>query len=71
VDADVVVFYGPNGLGKTSFFDAIDYVCTGRIGRLCRRVSVRMSSWIWLAVWVHRPAKVMSMQVSQGLGSAQ
>ncbi len=37
VDADVVVLYGPNGLGKTSFFDAIDYVCTGRIGRLCRR----------------------------------
>jgi exonuclease SbcC len=37
VDADVVVFYGPNGLGKTSFFDALDYVCTGRIGRLCRR----------------------------------
>lgn len=37
VDADVVVLYGPNGLGKTSFFDALDYVCTGRIGRLCRR----------------------------------
>jgi len=37
VDADVVVFYGQNGLGKTSFFDALDYVCTGRIGRLCRR----------------------------------
>ena len=36
VDADVVVLYGPNGLGKTSFFDALDYVCTGRIGRLCR-----------------------------------
>jgi len=37
LDADVVVFYGPNGLGKTSLFDAIDYVCTGRIGRLCQR----------------------------------
>lgn len=37
LDADVVVLYGPNGLGKTSFFDALDYVCTGRIGRLCRR----------------------------------
>jgi exonuclease SbcC len=34
LDADVIVLYGPNGLGKTSFFDAIDYVCTGRIGRL-------------------------------------
>jgi exonuclease SbcC len=37
VDADVVILYGPNGLGKTSFFDALDYVCTGRIGRLCRQ----------------------------------
>lgn len=36
LNASVVVLYGPNGLGKTSFFDAIDYVCTGRIGRLCR-----------------------------------
>lgn len=33
-DADIVVFYGQNGLGKTSFFDAIDYACTGRIGHL-------------------------------------
>ena len=33
LDADIVVLYGPNGLGKTSFFDAIDFVCTGRIGR--------------------------------------
>jgi exonuclease SbcC len=36
LDADIVVLYGPNGLGKTSFFDAIDYACTGRIGRFCR-----------------------------------
>ncbi len=34
MDADIVVLYGPNGLGKTSFFDAIDFVCTGRIGHL-------------------------------------
>ena len=37
VDADVVVLHGPNGLGKTSFFDAIDFACTGRIGRLQKR----------------------------------
>jgi DNA repair protein SbcC/Rad50 len=37
LDANVIVLYGPNGLGKTSFFDAIDFACTGRIGRLCRR----------------------------------
>lgn len=36
LDASVIVLYGPNGLGKTSFFDALDYACTGRIGRLCR-----------------------------------
>lgn len=36
LDASVVVLYGPNGLGKTSLFDAIDYASTGRIGRLCR-----------------------------------
>jgi DNA repair protein SbcC/Rad50 len=35
VDADITVLYGLNGLGKTSFFDAIDYVCTGQIGRFC------------------------------------
>ncbi len=36
LDASLVVLYGPNGLGKTSVFDAIDYASTGRIGRLCR-----------------------------------
>jgi len=34
LDADIIIIYGPNGYGKTSFFDAIDYVSTGRIGRL-------------------------------------
>ena len=32
--ADLVVLYGPNGFGKTSFFDAIDFGATGDIGRL-------------------------------------
>lgn len=32
--ADVTVLYGPNGFGKTSFFDAIDFVATGEIGRI-------------------------------------
>ena len=36
LDGSIIVLYGPNGLGKTSVFDAIDYACTGRIGRLCR-----------------------------------
>lgn len=30
----VTVLYGPNGFGKTSFFDAIDFGITGAIGRL-------------------------------------
>lgn len=32
--ADVTVLYGPNGFGKTSFFDAIDFAVTGEIGRM-------------------------------------
>jgi exonuclease SbcC len=32
--ARLVVLYGPNGLGKTSFFDAIDFLCTGGVARL-------------------------------------
>jgi exonuclease SbcC len=33
-DADVVFFYGPNGCGKTSLFDAIEWATTGRVARL-------------------------------------
>jgi exonuclease SbcC len=29
----ITVLYGPNGFGKTSFFDAIDFAITGGIGR--------------------------------------
>lgn len=32
--SQVTVLYGPNGFGKTSFFDAIDFAVTGGIGRL-------------------------------------
>ena len=39
LSADVTVLYGPNGFGKTSFFDAIDFAATGAIGRLKTRVS--------------------------------
>ena len=30
----VTFLYGPNGFGKTSFFDAVDFAATGGIGRL-------------------------------------
>jgi exonuclease SbcC len=36
LDANLVVLFGPNGLGKTSFFDAIDFVCTGGVARFDR-----------------------------------
>ena len=38
LSADVTVLYGPNGFGKTSFFDAVDFAVTGEIGRLRPRV---------------------------------
>ncbi len=34
IGADVTVLYGPNGFGKTSFYDAIDFAFTGDIGRI-------------------------------------
>ena len=34
VGRDITVLYGPNGFGKTSFFDAIDFGATGGIGRI-------------------------------------
>ena len=32
--ADLVAIYAPNGYGKTSFFDAIEWAVTDKIGRL-------------------------------------
>ena len=37
LDADLIVLFGPNGFGKTSFFDAIDFVCTGGVARFDAR----------------------------------
>lgn len=66
LDADVVVLSGPNGLGKTSFFDALDYVCTGRIGRLCRR-RISQNDFIDVARHLGTSANegYVSMKVSQ------
>ncbi|WP_378957056.1 hypothetical protein [Pelosinus sp. sgz500959] len=38
LDADLIVIGGPNGLGKTSFFDAVDYVTTGQVKRFNKRL---------------------------------
>ena len=35
----VTVLYGPNGFGKTSFFDAVDFAATGGVGRLALSAS--------------------------------
>lgn len=34
LDANVIVLFGNNGLGKTSFFEAFDFACTGSVLRL-------------------------------------
>lgn len=34
LSADVTVLYGPNGFGKTSFFDAVEFAITGSVDRL-------------------------------------
>lgn len=31
---DVIIFDGPNGFGKTSFFDAVEFVISGKINRI-------------------------------------
>lgn len=62
VDADVVVLYGPNGMGKTSFFDALDYVCTGRIGRLYRR-RMRAADFAAIARHLEAPPKAGSVSI--------
>lgn len=38
LDGDIIILYGPNGLGKTSFFDALDFACTGGIARLSGKI---------------------------------
>jgi exonuclease SbcC len=34
IGSEITLLFGPNGFGKTSFFDAIDFGITGSIGRL-------------------------------------
>lgn len=34
IGSEITVLFGPNGFGKTSFFDAVDFAITGSIGRI-------------------------------------
>ena len=36
LSGDVIFIYGPNGVGKTSIADAVEWVITGQVGRLDR-----------------------------------
>ena len=39
--ANLVVIYAPNGFGKTSFFDALEWSITGKINRISKNSNVR------------------------------
>lgn len=39
--ADLVVIFGPNGFGKTSFTDAIEWAFTGDIGRISQNEKIK------------------------------
>jgi exonuclease SbcC len=42
--ADFISIYAPNGFGKTSFYDAVEWGFTNNIGRLLRRDKDNLSS---------------------------
>lgn len=42
--ADFISIYAPNGFGKTSFYDAVEWCYTNNIGRLLRRDKDNLSS---------------------------
>lgn len=39
--ANLIVLYAPNGFGKTSFFDAVEWGFTGKISRISENSNVR------------------------------
>lgn len=65
LDADVTVLYGPNGFGKTSVFDAIDFAITGGISRF---ESSTDSRFVRTARHLDSEAEecVVSLSVAQG-----
>jgi DNA repair protein SbcC/Rad50 len=71
LDASVVVLYGPNGLGKTSVFDALDYASTGRIGRLCNRHRRSQTEFSRIATHLDKTPGSGSVSVVVGQGSSR
>ena len=47
------VFGGPNGYGKTSIFDAIEWLITGKIKRICDNSSI-LGTQAFSDVWIAR-----------------
>jgi len=44
LDAELIVIAGPNGLGKTSFFNAIEYVITGNVEKINEQNIINLES---------------------------
>ncbi|PWK13840.1 AAA family ATPase [Tumebacillus permanentifrigoris] len=53
-DADVLVLYGPNGHGKTSFFDAIEWGLTGRLFRYEEEATAERKQYRYVGNQFHR-----------------
>ena len=51
------VFGGPNGYGKTSIFDAIEWLITGKIKRICDNSSI-LGTQAFSDVWIARNPEV-------------
>jgi DNA repair exonuclease SbcCD ATPase subunit len=68
IDASAVIVAGPNGTGKTSFFDALQWALVGRIERL---ESVRARSTVEHIVNQYRLDSRASVEVEMAIGGSQ
>jgi exonuclease SbcC len=68
-DADVLVLYGPNGHGKTSFFDAIEWGLTGRLFRYEEEATAERKQYRYVGNQFHRqtqPRVRLEFQMEDG-----